>query len=120
MQIGREHASSMSPDAIWDGQRRNTVQGCKQANQTRSDRSSERAQASTWVERGGGRASRIRGGADLRAASGMGNVMLKRMRRWKAVSMASGLLVIKTTMPMCVSKWCSNTPACTKWFLIQQ
>ncbi len=30
----------------------------------------------------------------------MGKVMLKRMRRWKAESMASGLLVISTTMPM--------------------
>ena len=59
---------------------------------------------------GGGGGGRVVG-ANLRAASGMGKVTLKRMRRWKAVSMASGLLVIKITMPMCVSRWCSNTPA---------
>ena len=40
----------------------------------------------------------------LRAASGMGNVMLNRIRLWKAVSMASGLFVINTTMPICTSK----------------
>ena len=61
----------------------------------------------SWGGGGGG------GGTDLRGASGMGKVMLKRMRLWKAVSMASGLLVISTTMPMWLSRWCSSTPAGT-------
>ena len=41
---------------------------------------------------------------DLRAASGIGNSREKVMRRWKALSIASGLLVIRIVIPVCASK----------------
>ena len=41
---------------------------------------------------------------NLRAASGIGNSREKVMRRWKALSIASGLLVIRIVIPVCASK----------------